>query len=91
MLAGGTSWLMEWNPDYWPIIAFAFAFAAQWGVFQARARGTQHQINELRDDLKLHLQEGLTIRDTLARVDERTKGMAERMERIENQLNGAGK
>ena len=82
---------MEWASAYWPVIAFAFAFAVQWGVFQARERGMQHQINELRDDLKLHLQEGLTIRDTLARVDERTKGMAERMERIENQLNGAGR
>ena len=82
---------MEWNPDYWPIVAFAFAFAAQWGVFQARARGTQHQINALREELHQHLRDGITIRDTLTRVDERTKNMAERMERIENQMNGAGK
>ena len=82
---------MEWASTYWPVIAFAFAFAVQWGVFQARERGMQHQINELREQLKQHLHEGLTIRDTLARVDERTKGMAERMERIENQMNGAGR
>ena len=82
---------MELVSAYWPVVAFAFAFAVQWGVFQARERGMQHQINELREQLKQHLQEGLTVRDTLARVDERTKGMAERMERIENQLNGVGK
>ena len=83
---------MEWVADYWPVVAFAFAFAVQWGVFQARERGMQHQINELRDQLETaSIQEGLTIRDTLARVDERTKGMAERMERIENQMNGASR
>ena len=79
---------MEWVADYWPLVAFGFALAVQWGVNEARIRGLQYQINAMRDQQAADMTARMDGRETLARVDERTKAMADRMERIENQLNG---
>ena len=71
-----------------PATVFVLGLAVHWGVAEARMRGLQYQVNELRKVLSEHLADAPTVRETLARLDERTEIMGKRMERIENRLNG---
>ena len=74
--------------DILPIAAALIAVGIHWGVAETRIRGLQHQVNEMRQSQAQHLADTPGVRDLLARLDERTAGMAGRMERIENRMNG---
>ena len=74
--------------DILTIVGALIVVAVHWGVAETRIRGLQHQVSEMRLLISQHLQDATGVRDTLARLDERTKGMSDRMERIENRLNG---
>ena len=76
--------------DALPVIAALLAVGVHWGVAETRIRGLQHQVNELRQAQAQaqHLSDAPMVRETLARLDERTAAMATRMERMENRMNG---
>ena len=71
-----------------PAGVFVAGLIAHWGINETRVRGQQHQINALRKDLDRHLIAGEEVRQTLARLDERTLHQGQQLERIENKLNG---
>ena len=74
--------------DALPIIVALVAVGVHWGVAETRIRGLQHQVDEIRQQLTQHLTDATGVKELLARLDERTAGMADRMERIENRMNG---
>ena len=74
--------------DALPIIAALIAVGVHWGVAETRIRGLQHQVNEIRKEQSKHLADAPGVWQLLARLDERTAGMADRMERIETRING---
>ena len=74
--------------DVLPIVAALVAVGVHWGVAETRIRGLQHQVNEIRKEQGKHMADAPGVRELLARLDERTAGMADRMERMENRMNG---
>ena len=57
-------------------------------VQELRIRGLQHQIDEIRADQKVHLQDAPNVKSLLSTLVERTEQMDKRIERIDRNLNG---
>ena len=82
----------------WSVLVAIAVLGMGWGIYTSKARGAQHQIEELKreltqieGELRSHLNGGLEVWNLLGRLDERTENMDKRMERIETALNGGNR
>ena len=60
-----------------------------WGArLESRSRSNTHRLDRVEGRMEHHVNAGVEVWALLGRLDERTKTMDNRMERIEERLNG---